>query len=537
MAIVGAQQEGGAGLLADENLRYFQKDYTNRIVSHGRNALPTSYEVMDAFFEYRRDMPGFFLLPEKDYIFSFSDFLDYVTDASAPNTDLQHLKGFEQSVIYNATSKDLPGDLLLETRGTSAYGVRAASLVCRDEYLTVVLCLAEQLPDDLAAGLVKSFENATPNPMKLALHAKVRASNLKPALIPGTDLLTTVAMVRFDLKTGQIHSRCLLRDMTESFRVWTDIVNTVGFSDLPAESPIFANMVAELDESDAIWEVAKTMTLLPAYLGAKIAFIKGEEKPTALGVAANASARKRRELAELPSQDKVLYKTISAIEAPSPASGRSMSGRSFAPPSFQVPVTGYWRVYSDSSRSGHDEYGFPVLGKTWVKSHIRHKDKAEAPTVKIVYIKASLSEARKRLAKYRADAGIVEGTQTRVEAELPLGSSGSRPEDTTEAESYGLPTGAFVYVMRCHAHSENLFKVGFTDRDPKLRAKELSSTTSSPSPFMVLQAWAVTDGHAAEQSAHAELKDARLSANREFFQLDYRELCQRLEQSLRRWLM
>jgi hypothetical protein len=554
LAIINAQDKGGAGLLADENLRYFQRDYTNRVISYGRNSLPTSFEVLDAFFEHRKTLPGFFLLPEKDYIFSFSDFLDFVTDSTAPITDIQHLQGFEPGVIYHATSKDSPGDLLLETRGTSAYGVRAASLVRRGDYLTVMLCLAEQLPDDKREELARSIEGATPNPLKLELNKKILASKMTPALIPGTELLTTVAMVRFDLNSGQIQSRCLLRDMTESFRVWTDVVNTVGYSGLKAEDPVFENMVAELDESDAIWEVAKTMTLLPAYLGAKIAYVRNDQKQTALGVAASASAKVRRDLANKAPQDRVLFKTIAAIEAPPSVRSQHMEGRSYSPPTFQVPVAGYWRVYNDPNRGGHDEQGNPIVGKTWVKSHLRHKDKEEAPTVKVVYIKASLSDARRRLAKYRADAGIVEGMQTRVESELPSADATVAPapvrapqvpadktdnSNTAAGDTVGedLATGAFVYVMRCHAHSENLFKVGFTDRDPKLRAKELSSTTSAPSPFMVLQAWAVTDGYSAEQSAHAELKDVRLSANREFFQLDYRELCQRLERSLQGWLL
>ncbi len=116
------------------------------------------------------------------------------------------------------------------------------------------------------------------------------------------------------------------------------------------------------------------------------------------------------------------------------------------------------------------------------------------------------------------------------------------PSPESEAEAAGVAepgpaTGAFVYVMRCHAHTENLFKVGFTDRDPKLRAKELSATTAAPSPFMVLHAWAVKDGYRAEQRAHAELTDVRLSANREFFQVGYRELCLRLERALAGWLL
>jgi hypothetical protein len=555
LEITNAQQKGGAGLLADETLRHFQMEYTNRVISYGRNAMPTSYEVLDAFFEYRRDMVGLFLLPEKDYIFSFADFLDFVTGTTAPVTDLRHLQGFESGVICNATSKDAPGGLLLETQGTSAYGVRAASMVRKGDYLTVMLCLAEQLPDDRLDEMVKSSQNVKPNPLKLALHNTVDVTRMRPAFVPGTDLLTTFAMVRFDLKSGQIHSRCLLRDLTESFQMWTDIVNTRGFPDRTADHPSYTRMGAELDESDAVWEVAKTLTLLPAYLEAKIAYVTTEQKPTPLGISAGASARMRRDLANVAPPDKVLFRTIAAIEAPpSVDRNHSMNGRSYSPPSFQVPVVGFWRVYSDQSRTGHDQHGNPVEGKTWVRSHVRHKDKDEAPVVKIVYIKASLSDARKRLAQYRADAGIAEGTQARVQSELPLALPDIAPAPVsqpiapgsaeyagdvvaTDLAGEGMATGAFVYVMRCHAHTENLFKVGFTDRDPKLRAKELSSTTSVPSPFMVLQAWAVSDGYGAEQSAHAELTDVRLSANREFFQLDYRELCLRLEQSLKGWLL
>jgi hypothetical protein len=91
--------------------------------------------------------------------------------------------------------------------------------------------------------------------------------------------------------------------------------------------------------------------------------------------------------------------------------------------------------------------------------------------------------------------------------------------------------------MRCHVHAENLVKVGFTDRDPEVRARELSSATAAPAPFQVLRAWAVSDGFRAEQSAHDLLKGVRLSENREFFNMPYEELCSRVEEALGFWLL
>lgn len=107
-----AQQEGGAGLLADQQVRYFQREYHNRFLNHGAQYLPTNYQVGEAFFESRKDAPGFYLLPERDYQFSFSDFLDYVTGPDAPQARLELGLGFIDGWIYNLTSSDPLGALL-----------------------------------------------------------------------------------------------------------------------------------------------------------------------------------------------------------------------------------------------------------------------------------------------------------------------------------------------------------------------------------------------------------------------------------------
>ncbi|MPS79720.1 MAG: GIY-YIG nuclease family protein [Achromobacter sp.] len=83
--------------------------------------------------------------------------------------------------------------------------------------------------------------------------------------------------------------------------------------------------------------------------------------------------------------------------------------------------------------------------------------------------------------------------------------------------------------MRCQEHFEHLYTVGFTDRDPEIRARELSSTTAPPSPFEVIQVWPVAEGLAAERAAHAALSAVRHSATREFFQTAYSDLQRAVE--------
>lgn len=528
-----AQQEGGAGLLADQQVRYFQREYHNRFINKGSQYLPTNYQVGEGFFESRKDAPGFYLLPERDYQFSFSDFLDYITGPEAPTAQLEQGFGFLDGYIYNLTSSDPLGALLLETQGAGAYAVRAANLVRRGDELIVMLTMGEQLTQDRLADLSRQLdplEGLSPSKPSLAADFSTAGQNL--AYIEDTNLLATIAMVRFNLRERRMETRVLLRDQTDVFRTWTDSLPALR-SMVTEDSEPYLNMVRELDACDAVWEAAKTLTLFPAYLAARIQWSKERRQQTELGGVLPKSLKKQRALKAVAATDRVLFRTISAIEysAPEGAFVSRLEGRSYSAPNFQVAVEGFWRRLSNPQAHGKGPNEEDVLGRTWVRSHLRHKDKAVPDALRVVYIKASLSEARARLEKFRskADHSCVEP----LEVELPA----TIAEDPSTTEGLAGRAGAFVYIMRCHAHAENLFKVGFTDRDPEVRAKELSAVTSAPLPFIVLQAWAVSDGHAAEKGAHAALVAVRLSENREFFNLPYAELRAQVEKAVQPWVL
>ena len=77
--------------------------------------------------------------------------------------------------------------------------------------------------------------------------------------------------------------------------------------------------------------------------------------------------------------------------------------------------------------------------------------------------------------------------------------------------SYG-----FIYVMQS-PHMPGLYKVGMTTRAPHERAKELSQSTSCPSPFEVLYYAEVCDPTLVERELFETLCDFRVSQGREFF--------------------
>ncbi len=117
----------------------------------------------------------------------------------------------------------------------------------------------------------------------------------------------------------------------------------------------------------------------------------------------------------------------------------------------------------------------------------------------------------------------------------PLSGAVTAQSVEPEAPATEALPGAFLYGMRYPAHGRDISKVGYTDRDPEVRARELSAATASPTHFLLIQAWAVTEGLPAERAAHKQLSAYRLSTNREFFQAPYSQLRQRIESDIEPW--
>src|SRR5579862_3916860 len=77
--LVSVQQENGAGLPLDMAIREFHGEYNSRIVQHGLDKMPSSFNVLEAFLEYLPPLSVFSIRPERDHIFALTDFLEFVT--------------------------------------------------------------------------------------------------------------------------------------------------------------------------------------------------------------------------------------------------------------------------------------------------------------------------------------------------------------------------------------------------------------------------------------------------------------------------
>lgn len=77
------------------------------------------------------------------------------------------------------------------------------------------------------------------------------------------------------------------------------------------------------------------------------------------------------------------------------------------------------------------------------------------------------------------------------------------------------PPVGFVYILSNSAFP-NYVKIGYTTKDPTLRAKELD-TTGLPTPFVVEYVLPCACPHLVEKAIHNTLSSYRVSSKREFF--------------------
>jgi tetratricopeptide (TPR) repeat protein len=82
----------------------------------------------------------------------------------------------------------------------------------------------------------------------------------------------------------------------------------------------------------------------------------------------------------------------------------------------------------------------------------------------------------------------------------------------------------YVYVLM-NPSLQNMVKIGKTTRNPEERAKELSTATGVPTPFVVVYSCLFESCTEAEAFVHTylELKGFRISSNREFFEIPITE--------------
>ena len=137
-----------------------------------------------------------------------------------------------------------------------------------------------------------------------------------------------------------------------------------------------------------------------------------------------------------------------------------------------------------------------------------------------------INMAKDGIAKYNEVCDYVESIRIDQQRRELLAMEAQSSSDLTIDEKIELKWGkvesGFVYILD-NEIMPNMYKVGFTARNPDKRADEISSKSGLPKPFKVKKYWRTNDPYIVEQRIHEALSE--FAEGKEFFKGDLNEIC------------
>jgi hypothetical protein len=510
-----ADNESGAGYPIDKLLREYLLEYNDRALGHGLDTMPSSFNVFEGFCEFKTvdDTAYFFAIrPEKDHLFSLSDFLDFATSADRRSDAIRSLKELRNGIIYNFTPVGEIRELAFLHSDSSRFVIAGFTMIR----------LEEQLHWAMIGGPICDLANETEKLKRDGLDQDVRNKpkakryiEPEPTLefraepLVGTDdVWKTVVYGRFNLRTERHEVRAIAKDCGNRYRAKIDDPEAFGVRDpeklTEQQKQRLQAMINELEGQRLFFDIAETCFQLPAYFAFRITLVRETKKLTAIGAMPPAATA---QISKVASERRPRFRTVASLEVID--LGNPTIVRAYSPPRYKVEVDGFWRKL-DPNAIGKDIFENPTKGRTWVRGHLRWRDRPQRPST--VYVKRSIASAKAKSAAIIASdpSAFVVGDA------LP-------PVFPVEIEPENENAG-WLYVMRCPLMDDDVYKVGWSSRPPKIRAEELSKATGVPLAYIVVESWKVEGARQIEAAAHQALAEFRINPRREFFKAPFEKI-------------
>ena len=455
---------GGSGLEMSRRLRFYLAEYLDRQIKGGVHSYPSSFNVVESFMSFDRRLCFFDLREEREHIVDLDAYLHWY-DSLHPRPREILPSFLEEGVVYsyNMTPQSRCR-IVLESSEVIITGV---SMVRHGDDVSIIASAGESpaSPGDEAVRTI----------LGLPGKATVGKENLKPG--EGWDIekrymdsspehCSVVFMARLNVKGSAFEVRYINVDMGNSYLVYTDdeitLADSASQDELESQVRTYDHMLCHY--SDVFTAVAAVL-FLPVFVLESHSRIHEHSFKTRLFIERRTRAVKQAK--KRLSHEVCFERKVKAVRAPRPAGSRI----SVQVDGISSTQDGYWKLLPPGE-VGEDQDGNHILGRTWVSRHE--------------------SWTSQSLGTFVA----------------------SRPV-TPEGPDPGV-----VYVIRCPAHGNNVYKIGLTRRSAKARAKELSANTASPLPFESIASWPVGDCTSVEREAHLRLSHLRINPRREFFKAE-----------------
>jgi len=466
-SIAYTQASNGLGYLQDKELRYFVQEYNSRVWDHGLASMPSSFRVLEGFYEWVPDLFMFQIFEEVEHMFSVFDFVDYLTSDLNRNDLDYFLKNVEDDLIYSYNILNDINEITFKTKDSLEYVIGGVSILKRKNEAYVMLVAGEKGDTDKITNEFLNGETGTPQKSYIKSDESLKREAVK--LFGKKDVWKVNLYTRIDLTTKTVDLRYVQKDMGNMLSTITDDIGML-VSSLDGDkdySEYISNHVKQIENYDAIFEFAYKCLHLPEYFNMYDDRLTQETHPTQLF-----SEKLSRSVlpGKIPYNSKLFIKTreVWILDLAMKTDGSKMS---LPDSEITIQKEGYWKQL-EPDQIGTGKNGEIMHGRTWVSHMLSWYQTQRIPKP--------------------------------VEINVPLVFN----EDS-----------GYIYIMRNAAHEVNIFKIGLTTKTVEERAGQLSSTTSSPDKYLIVHRWKVKDVKAAERIIHEKLNDYRINERREFFRI------------------
>jgi len=474
-ASIEAQYLSNCGFITEKTLRHFLTEFNNRAWKFGLRSMPVMFNIMEAFFNYRKPEVYFELNEEENYLVSFFDYIDFITSKEFENNKSLLEDSIITDLIYNFNVGNDLKQISFKSDDDNEFIIAGLSIIRRENEITVIVTTGKKKKDKITIS--KSDLNlATDNPDKSRLIDEAKEDIEKEDfeyeyIDTEKKYIRVLVGCRIDLDTMTIDAKYVAEETNLMFIVKTDEIdgflkpNGEFLSDSTKEA--YFNSRKTIEEFNPIFDVITHSLYLPYYFNLNEENIIEEEIETELKKARKSpfKRRKYRNIFGARSFSKPLF----SLDLKNVLSPDSIKLRDDL---FKVKTDGYWKKL-EIDEIGLDKKGNPIHGRTWV---IQNNSWFEAKEEDLIIEK--------------------------------------------ERITYTNENSGYIYIMRNPAMGPNIFKIGLTRNDVDERAKQLSKT-SVPDKFYKAQEWNVKDCIKAEKIIHERLDNHRVDPRREFFNINY----------------
>lgn len=421
-ALMEVQQVNGLGFSADTMLREYNREYNSRVLNGSLHDLPGSFNVVEAFHKFLPPSATFKILDETDHIFSFNEFIDFVTSDNLDTSGMPSLEHVVDGKIYSYNSACDPREITFSTKNDKVYGLSSISFIKFENEVSIIIVAGQEC--DLSAK-TEQIKLSIRNDEVFSHRSHLQPSEeFEVGAMPLNEhcpLLKSIVLARIDLNSKTFDARYVYEDWGQLYHGVTDDLSAFmdssgNFINRNAEEHV-KRMPEIMDQYQALFELCKTCLFLPDYYEMYSGDVRVERHPTEF-IKFRSKQKNKKAISLVGSAYKIPYRQPYVLLR---ESRRSPNRAEFSTPDITMETSGFWKKLPIDSQ-GKDKNGNLITGRTWV-------------------------------------------SKTLSWAEEPIGDGKMAISRNRTVTSKG--NAGFIYVMRSGAHQKDVFKVGLTKRDRK----------------------------------------------------------------------